>query len=49
MGVVEANPKVGLPLLWVMGTRQQLLEMWVQVMGVKGPLQTLRDLFEVLT
>jgi hypothetical protein len=48
-GVVEANPGVVLARLLVSGTKQQLLQMWVDVMGVKGPLQMLRDLFEVFT
>jgi hypothetical protein len=32
-----------------MGVKQQPLQMWVDVTGVKDPLQMLRDLFEVFT
>jgi hypothetical protein len=46
-GVVEANPGVDLPRSWVTGTKQQLLQMWMHVTSVKGPLQMLSDLFEV--
>jgi hypothetical protein len=49
MGIVEANPGVGLARLWVTSAKQQPLQMWVDVMGGKGPLQMLRDLFEVFT
>jgi hypothetical protein len=48
-GVVEANPGVGLPRFWVTGAKQQPLQMWVHVTGVKGSLQMLCDLFEVST
>jgi hypothetical protein len=47
MGVLVANLGIGLPHLWVTGAKQQLLQMWVHVTGVKGPLQMSRDLFEV--
>jgi hypothetical protein len=47
--IVEANPGVVLPRLWVMAARQQPLQMSVHVTGVKGPLQILHDLFEVFT
>jgi hypothetical protein len=47
MGVVEANPVVVLACLWVTGAKQQPLQMWVDVTGVKGLLQMLRELFEV--
>jgi hypothetical protein len=46
-GIAEANPGVDLPRLSVTGAKQQPLQMWVHVTGVKGPLQTLHDLFEV--
>jgi hypothetical protein len=46
---MEANPGVGLPRLWVTGAKQQPLQMWVHVTGVKGPLQMLHELFEVFT
>jgi hypothetical protein len=46
-GIAEANPGVVLLRLSVMGVKQQLLQMWVHVTGVKGTLQMLRDLFEV--
>jgi hypothetical protein len=49
MGVVEANPGVVLVRLLVTGAKQQPLQMWVDVTGVKGPLQMLLDLFEVFT
>jgi hypothetical protein len=48
-GVVEANPRVVLARLEVTDAKQQPLQMWVDVTGVKGPLQMLRDLFEVFT
>jgi hypothetical protein len=32
-----------------LGTKQQPLQMWVDVTGVKGLLQMLSDLFEVFT
>jgi hypothetical protein len=48
-GIAEANPRVGLSRLSVTGTKSQPLQMWVHVKGVKGPLQMLRDLFEVFT
>jgi hypothetical protein len=48
-GVAEANPGVGLPRLSVTGAKQQPLQMWMHVTGSKGPLQMLRDLFEVFT
>jgi hypothetical protein len=38
-GVVEAHLGVILALLWVTGTKQQPLQMWVDVTGVKGLLQ----------
>jgi hypothetical protein len=46
---VEANPRVGLPRLWVTGAKQQPLQIWVHVTSVKGLLQRLLDLFEVFT
>jgi hypothetical protein len=49
MGVVEANPGVVLARLWVTGAKQQPLQMWVDIMSIKGPLQMLCDLFEVFT
>jgi hypothetical protein len=49
MGVVVANNEVGLQRLWVTGVKQHPLQMWVHVTGVKGPMQMLRDLFEVFT
>jgi hypothetical protein len=42
-------PGVVLPRLWVTGAKQQPLQMWVHVTGIKGPLQMLHDLFEVFT
>jgi hypothetical protein len=48
-GVMEANPGVVLMRLLVTGTKQQPLQMWVDVTGVKGPLQMLHDLFKVFT
>jgi hypothetical protein len=48
-GIVEANPEVVLARLWVMGAKQQPLQMRVDVTGVKGLLQMLHDLFEVFT
>jgi hypothetical protein len=45
--VVVANPEVSLPRLWVTGTKQQPLQMWVHATSVKDPLQMLHDLFEV--
>jgi hypothetical protein len=44
---MEANPGVVLARLWVKGAKQQQLQMWVDVTGVKGPLQMLCDIFEV--
>jgi hypothetical protein len=35
-GVVEANPGVGLPRLWVTDAKQQPLKKWVHVTSVKG-------------
>jgi hypothetical protein len=49
MGIAETNPGVGQPHLWVTGAKQQPLQMWVHVTGVKGPLQMLCNLFEVFT
>jgi hypothetical protein len=49
MGVVEAKPGVVLARLQVTDTKQQPLQMWVDVMGIKGSLQMLCDLFEVFT
>jgi hypothetical protein len=46
---VEANPGVVLVRLYVTGAKQQPLQMWVDVTGVKGPLQMLCDLSEVST
>jgi hypothetical protein len=46
---VEANPGVGLPRLGVTGVKQQPLQMWVHVTGVKGPLQKMCDPFNVFT
>jgi hypothetical protein len=40
---------IGLQHLSVTGAKQQLLQMWVHVTGVKGLLQILCDLFEVFT
>jgi hypothetical protein len=48
-GVVEANPGVVLVRLCVTGVKQQPSQMWVDVTGVKGPLQMLHDLFEIFT
>jgi hypothetical protein len=48
-GVVEANPGVVLVRLWVTAAKQQPLQMWVHVLGDKGPLQMLHDLFVVFT
>jgi hypothetical protein len=48
-GAVEANHGVVLAHLWVTGAKQQPLQMWVDVTGVKGLLQMLGDLFEVFT
>jgi hypothetical protein len=36
MGVLEANPGVGLLCLWVTGVKQQPLHMWMHATGVKG-------------
>jgi hypothetical protein len=47
-GVVEANPGVVLARLWVTSAKQHPLQMWVDV-GIKGPLQMQRGLFEVFT
>jgi hypothetical protein len=49
MGIAEANPGVGLPRLSITGTKQQPLQIWVHITGVKGPLQMLCDIFEVFT
>jgi hypothetical protein len=46
---VEANHRVVLTRLWVAGAKQQPLQRWVDVMGIKGLLQMLCDLFEVFT
>jgi hypothetical protein len=46
-GVAEVYPGISLPRLWVTGAKQQPLQMWVHVTGVKGLLQMMRDLFEV--
>jgi hypothetical protein len=46
-GHCGGQPRVGLPCLWVTGAKQQPLQMWVHVTGVKGVLQMLRDLFEI--
>jgi hypothetical protein len=48
-GHCGGKPRVVLARLLVTGTKQQQLQMWVDVTGVKGPLQMLRDLFEVFT
>jgi hypothetical protein len=48
-GVAEPNPGVRLARLSVTDAKQQPLQMWVHVTSVKGPLQMLRDLFEVFT
>jgi hypothetical protein len=39
----------GRPGTLMEGAKQQPLQMWVEVTGVKGPLQMLCDLFEVFT
>jgi hypothetical protein len=46
---VEANLGVVLARLWVTGAKQQPLQMWVDVTGIKSPWHMLRDLFEVFT
>jgi hypothetical protein len=50
MGVVEAMPTRGRPSA-LMGNerKQQPLQMWVDVTGVKGLSQMLCDVFEVFT
>jgi hypothetical protein len=49
MGIAKAKARVVLPRLSVTGAKQQSLQMWVHVTGVKDPLQMSRDLFEVFT
>jgi hypothetical protein len=44
-----ASSGSSLQRLWVTGAKQQPLQMLRVVMGYKGPLQMLRDLFEVFT
>jgi hypothetical protein len=46
---MEAHPGVALVHLWATGSKQQMLQRWVDVMGVRALLQMLYDVFEVFT
>jgi hypothetical protein len=48
-GRFGGQPRVVLARLWVTGAKQQPLQMWVVVTDVKGPLQMLRELFEIFS